>query len=61
MCKDFADYVRTNERAHQVYSNRVEWSKKSLINIAFSGQFSSDDTIRGYAEQIWGIKQKSET
>lgn len=61
VCKDFADYVGTNERAHQVYNNRVEWSKKSLINIAFSGQFSSDDTIRGYAEQIWGIKQKSET
>ncbi|WP_163537934.1 glycogen/starch/alpha-glucan phosphorylase [Gracilibacillus sp. YIM 98692] len=53
--KDFADYVETQQCVDQVYRNKDEWLSKSLINIAHSGKFSSDRTIKEYASSIWKI------
>ncbi len=54
---DLADYSETHDRASALYkNNRDEWNKKSLINIASSSFFSSDRTIRDYAEDIWHVK-----
>ena len=57
--KDFPDYVETQKRLGQAFRDRNRWMKMSIENIARAGQFSSDRTIAGYAEEIWGIKVPS--
>lgn len=53
---DYADYVRCQERAGALYSDGEAWAKKSILSVAGMGKFSSDRTIKEYAEEIWGIK-----
>ena len=56
----FADlrmYHDIHEKATELYrDNRAEWNRKAVINIASSGKFSSDRTIKEYADDIWHIK-----
>jgi starch phosphorylase len=54
--KDFHDYRRAQEKLNLLYRNRDKWNEMSLINIAHSGKFSSDNTIKKYADEIWNIK-----
>ncbi|KAB2338925.1 glycogen/starch/alpha-glucan phosphorylase [Cytobacillus depressus] len=54
--RDFDSYVNIQKEAGATYENRKQWQKMSLKNIAASGYFSSDRTIREYAEDIWRIK-----
>ena len=56
--KDFASYFETYERMQELYLKKKEWNKISLINIASSGKFSSDRTIREYADGIWKVKYR---
>ncbi len=58
LCADFESYFATQEKVSELYQQRAEWSKRSLINVAKSGKFSSDRTIREYAKEIWGIPVK---
>lgn len=53
--EDFNSYAEAQEKIDQDYRNRREWARKGLINTANSGLFSSDRTIRQYAEDIWKI------
>src|SRR5439155_21970500 len=53
---DLAPYIETQIRVDVTYRDRAEWSKKSLLNIARMGKFSSDRTIAEYAREIWKIK-----
>ena len=53
---DLKDYIDTKELVFKEYENQSVWLKKSLINIAKSGFFSSDRTIEEYNSDIWGIK-----
>ncbi len=53
--KDFASYMETWERLVSRYENREEWQRISLMNIAGAGYFSSDRTIKEYADEIWHI------
>ncbi|OUQ78621.1 glycogen/starch/alpha-glucan phosphorylase [Flavonifractor sp. An100] len=53
---DVEDYIATKERALEDYEDRMAWAKKMLVNIAKSGYFSSDRTIRQYNEDIWRLK-----
>jgi glycogen phosphorylase len=52
---DFRSYIDAQERVDQVYQDAHDWNRKSIINTANSGWFSSDRTISQYAEQIWGV------
>ena len=52
---DYASYVSCQDRVGELYSNPDEWTKKAILNVAGMGKFSSDRTIRQYAEQIWGV------
>lgn len=54
--KDFCPYIDAFNRINELYSNKEKWYRTSLINIAQSGVFSSDRTIRQYAKDIWRIK-----
>jgi glycogen phosphorylase len=54
--RDFASYVDIQQQIGVSFKNRNEWQKKSLINIANAGYFSSDRTIKEYADGIWKIK-----
>lgn len=56
MClADYESYKNTFDRMISDYSDRGAWLKKSLVNIANSGYFSADRSIREYAENIWHI------
>lgn len=54
--KDFASYVEAQERLEKMYKDKEAWAKMAVINTAKSGKFSSDRTIKEYAEEIWNLK-----
>ncbi len=54
--KDFEDYKAAQLEIERLYRDKNTWMKISLVNIAKSGVFSSDNTIKKYAEEIWNIK-----
>jgi starch phosphorylase len=53
---DLTDYGRAHRELATLYDDREAWSRKAVINVASSGWFSSDRTIREYAEDIWGLR-----
>lgn len=53
---DLIDYLHIQTEADKKYSDKYEWLQSSLINIAKSGRFSSDNTIKKYAEEIWEVE-----
>jgi starch phosphorylase len=55
-CADFEDYVHCQEQVEQAYLDRKRWMQMVVHNLAGSGRFSSDRTIRNYAEEIWDVK-----
>ncbi len=55
--KDFSAYVEAQNKINTLYENRRGWLQMCLVNIAHSGKFSSDNSIRKYAEDIWHIKE----
>ena len=55
VCADFADYCRAQTVVDTTWGNREEWNRKSLMNIARSGFFSSDRSIQDYCDTIWKI------
>ncbi|MBF0518007.1 MAG: glycogen/starch/alpha-glucan phosphorylase, partial [Nitrospirae bacterium] len=53
---DFESYAKCQERVAEVYKDQAEWTKMSILNVANVGFFSSDRTIKEYADDIWSIK-----
>jgi len=53
---DFAAYMTCQENVDAVYRDTEEWTRRSIMNVAHMGKFSSDRTIREYAKQIWNVK-----
>jgi starch phosphorylase len=53
---DYESYIACQERVDALYRDPEEWSKRAILNVAGMGKFSSDRTIREYAENIWGVK-----
>jgi len=52
---DFSAYLKCQDRVDDCFRDPKGWVKKSIINVAAMGYFSSDRTIREYAEDIWGM------
>ncbi|HEY1471757.1 MAG TPA: glycogen/starch/alpha-glucan phosphorylase [Candidatus Acidoferrum sp.] len=50
---DLTSYCRAQEAVGALYANPCEWARKAILNIASSGNFSSDRTIAEYARDIW--------
>ncbi|GCB69346.1 hypothetical protein scyTo_0005456, partial [Scyliorhinus torazame] len=53
---DFGAYIKSQEKVSELYKNQREWTKTVIKNIACSGKFSSDRTIKQYAREIWGVE-----
>jgi starch phosphorylase len=53
---DYASYIACQERIDALYRNHEEWNKRAILNVASMGHFSSDRTIKEYAETIWKVK-----
>ena len=53
---DYESYMDAKLRANRDYSDRMTFGRKCLWNIASGAKFSSDRTIRQYAEEIWHIQ-----
>jgi glycogen phosphorylase len=56
VCADFDDYCATEARAAELFRDPVAWSRRALHNIAGASRFSSDETVRQYAAEIWGLQ-----
>ena len=53
---DYSSYMDAKLRVNREYADRLSFGRKCLMNIASSGKFSSDRTIRQYADEIWHIQ-----
>ena len=52
---DFQFYSECQARVNENYKNQESWTRKSILNSARSGKFSSDRTIREYCREIWRV------
>ncbi|MDP3234640.1 MAG: glycogen/starch/alpha-glucan phosphorylase [Myxococcales bacterium] len=52
---DFDPYVQAQREVAKTYTDPKRWWRSSILNVARTGFFSSDRTIREYAKDIWGI------
>ncbi|QKX50649.1 glycogen/starch/alpha-glucan phosphorylase [Planococcus glaciei] len=55
--KDLQHYARTHNRVLAEYEDSLAWQEMSVVNIAQSGIFSSDRTIRQYSDEVWGLEK----
>src|SRR5262249_30326806 len=53
---DLPSYLRVHEEVGRLYADPSAWMTKAIRNVARSGKFSSDRTIREYADDIWGLR-----
>ena len=56
---DFASYCAAERKMTETYAVRQKWSRMSLDNIARSGIFAADRSIRDYANNIWGVPTRT--
>lgn len=52
---DFNSYVQTQREVDGAYADPADWARKAIINVANMGYFSSDRSVREYAEKIWRV------
>lgn len=52
---DFASYCETRLRLNRDFQNRSLFDRKCILNMAHAGYFSSDRTVKQYAEEIWQV------
>ncbi len=50
---DYQAYVDCQEQVSAVWRDREVWARKSILNVARMGKFSSDRSIREYCQQVW--------
>jgi glycogen phosphorylase len=53
---DFAAYAQAQDQVDALYVLEDEWSRKAIVNCLSMGYFSSDRSIREYADRIWAVK-----
>lgn len=52
---DYDAYVQCQENVNTAFGDRKKWARMAILNTARMGKFSTDRTIRQYAEEIWGL------
>jgi glycogen phosphorylase len=58
---DFAAYAACHEEVAKLYLDQDEWTRRTVLNVAAMGKFSSDRTIAEYASEIWGVQTEEVT
>jgi starch phosphorylase len=58
-CADFEAYAQAHRAAAQAYRDVHGWTRRSILNTARMGRFSSDRTTQAYAKEIWGVTSLS--
>jgi glycogen phosphorylase len=53
---DLRSYLEADQRLIELYARPNEWAHRAILNIAASGRFSSDRTIKEYAADIWKVE-----
>ena len=53
--KDFKSYAEAQKKVEAAYKNEKGWAKSAILNVAFSGKFTSDRTIQEYVDDIWKL------
>ncbi len=53
---DLRSYLEADRRLSNLYAQPNEWARKAILNIASSGKFSSDRTIKQYATETWNVE-----
>lgn len=53
---DFDAYAAAQQRVDELFAQPEEWTRRSVINALSMGPFSSDRSVREYADNIWAIK-----
>jgi starch phosphorylase len=54
---DLPGYIGAHQKASQTFCDPDTWARISILNVARIGKFSSDRTIREYADEIWKIER----
>jgi starch phosphorylase len=52
---DYAAYAAAQREVEKAYADADRWATMALLNVAGMGRFSSDETIRGYARDVWNV------
>jgi starch phosphorylase len=52
---DLKSYLEAQDRVDALYLDPDAWTRRAILNVASSGKFSSDRTIKEYATEIWGV------
>ena len=55
---DYESYKAAHLKASQVWQDKERWNRMSLINVARSGIFAADRSIRDYSETIWNVPHR---
>ncbi|MBF0257663.1 MAG: glycogen/starch/alpha-glucan phosphorylase, partial [Desulfamplus sp.] len=58
---DYRSYIQAQEAVSAAYTDQHKWARKSILNTANMGKFSSDRSVRQYADKIWHITPLSYT
>jgi starch phosphorylase len=53
---DFQMYLDAHKKVDKMFQNKSAWAKMSIMNTANMGHFSSDRSVKEYAEKIWNVK-----
>jgi starch phosphorylase len=48
--------VDTQGKVDQLFGDKDEWTRKTILNTANMGKFSSDRAVLEYAREIWGVQ-----
>lgn len=57
VCADYQAYCDAQAEADRAFRDKKRWAKMAILNTARMGKFSSDRTIREYAEDIWNLEK----
>ena len=52
---DFKSYAQAQKKVEEAYRDEARWAKMAILNVASSGQFTSDRTIQQYVDEIWHL------
>lgn len=52
---DFEDYRRVQQKVSEAFTHTDDWTRKSILNVARMGYFSSDRSIKEYCTKVWNV------